>query len=57
MYVRTYVSTYIFMCVYVCIYVFYKYIITIMLLRNRERFSNMYFCCYAVVALRITINS
>jgi hypothetical protein len=46
-------------CIYVCVcmYVFYKYIITILLLRNRENFSNLYFCYYAVVALRITINS
>ena len=54
-----YVCVYICMCVcmYVCIYVFYKYIITILLLRNRDNFSNLYFCYYAVVALRITINS
>ena len=57
MYVCTYVCMYVCVFIYVFIYLFYKYIITILLLRNRERFSNLYCCYYAVVALRITINS
>jgi len=57
MYVCTYVCICLYLFLYLFTYLFYKCIITILILQNRERFSNLYFCYYAVVLLRITINS